>query len=90
MLETLIISLCLGGYQCDTAIKAYYQGSQELKTYVHKHKTAIKSTVPKPLLNVAPLIAASVADQKARVRLNKNLTVQFNNEEAGLTYGFSF
>jgi len=89
ILEALITSLCLGGYACDPALKAYYQGSQELKVLASNAKLKIKSEAPS-LAFMAPIAAAVMTERAVRLRLNRNLYLKYNNEEATLNYGFTF
>lgn len=90
MIEALVLSLCLGGYECNTALKAAYTSNVGYKQAARQLKTKAERVVGRPTIVAVPAIAAVVSQKTINLRLTKNLTTVSNPDTIKLIYGFTF
>jgi uncharacterized protein with gpF-like domain len=90
MIEVLVLSLCIGGYECNTALKAAYAGKPEYKQATKRVKNKAESALGRPTTVAIPAIVSIMMQKTLNIRLTKNLTAVHNSDTIKLVYGFSF
>lgn len=89
MIEALVLSLCIGGYECNTALKALYQSRPALKQSAKLASNQAKEAIG-PAYVAIPAIATVITQSTINLRITKNLTAVSNPDTIKLVYGFSF
>jgi hypothetical protein len=90
MLEALVAALCIGGYECGLATKAYYEQTPAVKAY-SKH-VAVKATeVTGPVVSyVAPAMVSTFIQHTIRVRITNTWTLDYRHDTVLALYGTTF
>lgn len=90
LLEVLVSVLCLGGYECSVASKAYYQTQPVARFYAKNVKRKAEATVWKPALMAAPVLVSMKVRHTLVLRLTENLTIVSQPDIVKLMYGLTF
>lgn len=90
MVELLVAGLCAGGYACNHAFEAYYQGNLALKQQVRAYRQDFESLVGKWPLYVTPAAGALVGGHSARLKLGREIYLDLQSEEVVLMYKKEF
>lgn len=92
LLESLILSICLGGYSgCSQSARAYYLTNDSLKTWTKEKKQMLKEETKGKEELVAFLGFGYIAlGGKVTMKINKNFSVRLDKENAELRYVIVF
>ena len=69
-----MLSLCIGQFECGTALKAYYSERPHLKSYVKKKKKRLEDILGDKLLYTLPAIAVIAAGGTAQVKISRQFS----------------
>jgi hypothetical protein len=90
ILESVVIGLCLGGYECSKAPQAYYLSNPGLQSWVktkqEKYKEYFKDT---PIPTIAGFGFFALGG-KARIKISKNISVEIEKDRTELSYIYVF
>lgn len=92
LLESLVLSVCLGGLDgCSQTARAYYLTQPSLKTWVKEKKTMLKeeSKGREELVVVLGFTYIALGG-KVTMKLNKNFSVRLDKDNAELRYNIAF
>jgi len=93
-LEAFVIAMCVSGYECNKTPEAYYAQNKEFREMVQRGEMQAKK-VAGPFVSevlvpyTMPLIIFSTG-HNARAVINKYISIEGNNKEGRLMFGFTF
>lgn len=90
MLELLVASLCLGGYQCNRAFEAYYQSKPQLRQQVRTYKQALELKLGPQLVYTLPALGALIGGHSARLKLGRQVYLDVQTGATLLIYKKEF
>jgi len=94
ILETMIVGLCMGGYECERAPQAYYLSKPELRSWVKKQETKYKKiirTSPYEVPMTTSLgFAFFMAGGKTRIRLTDHISIKVSKDLNEIKYTYVF
>lgn len=92
LLESLIVSICLGGLDgCSQSARAYYLTNDTLKTWAKEKKQMLKEEAKGKEELVAFLGFGYIAlGGSITMKINKNLSARLDKENAELRYTIVF
>jgi hypothetical protein len=90
MLEILVLSLCLGQYECSAASKAYYAQHPRLKVLAQSAERRLKKGTNETILYTAPAIYALATGQPSQFRISKYFSCGGAASSVECKYTYSF
>lgn len=95
IVEALVLSSCLGGYECNLTPRAYYLTNPELRSWVKESSQDLKQYARSLPYSetVLPVVAGFIlltSGSRITIRITKNLSLRIrdDNTELRLTYAF--
>lgn len=91
LLETLVLSSCLGGYECNLTPRAYYLTNPKLRSWVKESSQDLKQFPYSE--TVLPVVAGFIlltSGSRVTIKITKNLSLRLRDDstELRLTYAF--
>lgn len=89
-LEVLVIGLCLGGYKCSEASKAYYYQRPHIRAAYKQAKHKLEYLVGENVAYAVPIAILLARGRDARIKLSKNFYLQVGHDVVGLQMRFDY
>lgn len=90
MVEILVASLCIGGYKCDQASKAYFAYNPRPQIYANKLKNDAAQVVGEQTLIATSTLVAISTQKTYQIKINKYFSFGKTSQGVELRYGLSF
>ena len=89
-LETLVLYLCVSGYECNYSIRAYYAGSKDLQEIAHNAEKLSNEYVPSYVVWTLAPAAAFASKQEAKIRLSEHYSLGLSQQEQRVILQWSY
>ena len=94
ILESLIIGLCFGGWECDSAPRAYYLYNKDLQVIVKQTELKAKDIAGPFMVDYMipyslPLIMVANG-KEGTVKITKNVSFTANKDKVRVSWQFNF
>lgn len=94
LLETMIVSLCLGGYECSKAPQAYYLSNHNLRTWAKLTKDRYKEKIQQSQFETPIVVGLGAAfivlGGKPRVKITNNISLKMSREKNEIVFTYAF
>lgn len=94
LLEGFVISMCLSGYECDNAPRAYYLQNKELQQFVQRTEHTAKEMagpfVTEYLIPYSMPYFLIISGQKGTIKITRNVSFTGGPNEGKLSFQWEF